>query len=359
MCESISRSRFYRSIWPNFIEQLVFSLILISDSFFIALVSPEASIGVNATLPYAFIAAVFLSSCYQAISVYLGQQIGKNRLDCVSEVQSLLVVLAIVLGIFWALILYFLAPAFATLNGFDKQITTFFVLYLSLTSVSIPIKSLQMAYSCLLRVHEQAQINAKGNFIALGVNISINYLLLVSFADSLNVGFMSVIYSTWVARFCQLVYIVIAGRRYVQLTLSIGSRAIKGVKNALKSALFLSFESLSFYASSAVLVGITSHFAQSELVLRVLLNNIILLSSAWAVSVGRAAQVITAKAIHSETPNLFFIKRFSSRTALYGVGIVLFVFWLLEGQYVSYFNLNKTQLSLYLSILSPTGSYVY
>jgi putative MATE family efflux protein len=213
ICKSEEDRQFYRKmlvigvpiVFQNFIS---IGLNLI-DTLMIGMLGKEELAAVGAANQVYFIFVVTLFGLFSGAAVFTAQFWGARDLTGIRHLIGIDYLIAIVFAMVVAVTAFVLGPEIIGLFSSDQSVIGYGTSYIRIACISYPIAGLSMVISYNARAIQKLNVVTTISAVALGINATLNYLLIFGKGGMPALGVSGAAIATLIARCCELAAIMI------------------------------------------------------------------------------------------------------------------------------------------------------
>ena len=306
---------FLRLCTALMLEQAVVLSVNLADNLMLGNYSEAALSGVAAVNQIQFVYQQIVYGIGNAVIVLGSQYWGQRRLKEVRAVSGIGIwVELIVASLLFAAASLFpgaLVRLFTEQEAFIEQ----GVSYLKIMRFSYPVFALSALLLNAMRIVEVVRIALYVSFLSLGINVSINYLLIAGHFGFPEMGARGAAVGTLTARIVELIVVTAFVLRDKRLGLRIRDLSLR----VLKSRMFFDFmkvllpilqASILWGMANALQTVILGHMNDSAIAAQSISNTVFLLLKVTAVGAASASSVIIGKAVGEA-----YMSSYAARTA--------------------------------------------
>lgn len=154
--------------WPIFLEIFLFMLMGIMDTFMLSAISDDAVSGVGAANQYLHIAILILEVIGNGAAIVVAQYIGSRRMQEVSRISALAVVLNLLVGLCLSVLFIFFSGNMMRSLNLSGDILMYAESYLKIVGGAIFLQAVINSLAAIIRVHG---FTKQAMLVSLGMNI--------------------------------------------------------------------------------------------------------------------------------------------------------------------------------------------
>lgn len=202
------KSQMFHIALPVMLQNLILSLINVSDVFMIGRVGEIeiASVGLSNQIVFLFI--LFTMGINNAGSIFIAQYAGRGDNKKIKIVLSLCLIISLSLALIFTLLASLFPETLLSFYTKDLKVIEVALPFLKIISISFIFTALTIVYSTLLRARGNTKLAMYASVMALIANVSINYLLIFGNFGFPKLGVAGAAIGTTCARVLELLTIV-------------------------------------------------------------------------------------------------------------------------------------------------------
>ncbi|MBZ4683066.1 MAG: hypothetical protein PWP46_179 [Fusobacteriaceae bacterium] len=193
---------------PIALQNLIISSINLADVFMIGKLGEKEIAALGLSNQIMFLLVLLLFGINSGGAIFMSQFNGKKDSKNMKKVLGIVLITSFLAGIIFFLFVTFIPDILLKIYTKDNIVVDIGVRYLKIVSFSYLFTAISFVYSVQLRTINKAKLTVYSSFLALIINITLNYLLIFGKFGFPKLGIEGAAIATTIARSLECIFIV-------------------------------------------------------------------------------------------------------------------------------------------------------
>ena len=298
--KTIKNYKLFFLTWPIFLEIFLFMLMGIMDTFMLSVISDNAVSGVGAANQYLQIAILILEVIGNGAAIVVAQYIGSRRMQDVSKISALAVVLNLLVGLCLSFLFMLFSGSMMRSLHLSGDILMYAESYLKIVGGAIFLQAVINSLAAIIRVHG---FTKQVMFVSLGMNIFhiiSNYVLIFGKFGFPEWGVQGAAISSVVSRFLALFVFLMLFYRIMEVRVKLQyyvSLSWEYIRKILKIGVPSALEQVMYQSCQLVFLFYATYLGASSLAARQYAANISMFIYLFAMAIGMGTSIIVGQLV--------------------------------------------------------------
>lgn len=207
-------TKLFKLVGPISFQYLMTSLVSASDAFMLGLLDQTSMSAVSLAAQVAFVYSLFFGAFVFGFNVMGAQYWGKKDKKSVEKVITITLRYTLIVGIIFSAVTLIIPEAVMHFFTSDIELINAGAKYLKVVSASYLLTGISQVYFGVLKVCDKAGLSSLIGSLAVVINIGLNALFIFGFGPVQGMGIEGAALATVCARIFEVVYALVAVRRY-------------------------------------------------------------------------------------------------------------------------------------------------
>lgn len=206
----------FRLMIPICLQNVLFMMLNMCDTMMLGMLEKDAEIAINAAglgnQPF-FIYSLFVFGIVSGSSVLISQYWGAGDRKAINKIAGIALSIAVTIGTVVTVVLLFFSDSVLGIFSNDKDVIVRGAEYLRIVAISYLPASMTSMLNGIMRSMEKVKVALLSNFVGIGTNIILNYVLIFGMLGFPQMGLVGAAVATLIARILEstivLVYVFI------------------------------------------------------------------------------------------------------------------------------------------------------
>ena len=204
----------FKLVGPISLQYLMTSLVSASDAFMLAFLEQKSLSASSLAAQVAFVYSLFFCAFVFGFNVLGAQYYGKGDYGTVRKIISITMRYTVLVGVIFSLLTLFIPELVMNIFTSDTELITEGAKYLRVVSASYFLTGISQVYFGVLKVCERAGLSSVIGSSAVVINILLNALFIFGIGPFPKLGIMGAALATVLARVFEVIFALVAVRKY-------------------------------------------------------------------------------------------------------------------------------------------------
>ena len=286
--------------WPIFLEIFLFMLMGIMDTFMLSAISDDAVSGVGAANQYLHIAILILEVIGNGAAIVVAQYIGSRRMQEVSRISALAVVLNLLVGLCLSVLFIFFSGNMMRSLNLSGDILMYAESYLKIVGGAIFLQAVINSLAAIIRVHG---FTKQAMLVSLGMNIFHiigNYVLIFGKFGFPEWGVEGAAISSVISRFLAVFVFFLLFYRILEVKVKLQyyiTLSWEYIRKILQIGVPSALEQVMYQTCQLVFLFYATYLGASSLAARQYATNISMFIYLFAMAIGMGTAIIVGQLV--------------------------------------------------------------
>ena len=286
--------------WPIFLEIFLFMLMGIMDTFMLSAISDDAVSGVGAANQYLHIAILILEVIGNGAAIVVAQYIGSRRMQEVSRISALAVVLNLLVGLCLSVLFIFFSGNMMRSLNLSGDILMYAESYLKIVGGAIFLQAVINSLAAIIRVHG---FTKQAMLVSLGMNIFHiigNYVLIFGKFGFPEWGVEGAAISSVISRFLAVFVFFLLFYRILEVKVKLQyyiTLSWEYIRKILQIGVPSALEQVMYQTCQLVFLFYATYLGASSLAARQYAMNISMFIYLFAMAIGMGTAIIVGQLV--------------------------------------------------------------